>query len=197
MQSEIRILGPADARRFASLRSRSLREHPEAFASSVGEENNVAEILSGARLSATDHRIALGAFSVFEMVGFLVLARSAKAKRMHRAAVESIYVVPEAREQKIAQKLLVAAIEVARAWNVTDVDLRVTVGNTAAEELGAANGFVSYGVEPRSLCVFGHYFDVSCLNLHIGAAIEKRREPQSGGRIVNNPPLRAVTSPNQ
>jgi L-amino acid N-acyltransferase YncA len=76
-------------------------------------------------------------------------------------------VAPEARGAGAGRALLEACLPAAADWQVTDVALAVTVGNDAARHLYASAGFVSYGVEPRSLRVEDRFHDVEWMNLRL------------------------------
>lgn len=167
MAAQIRTLNPEDASEYRELRLRALREHPEAFATSYDEELERSLAEAAGRLTAGPEQLTLGAFDHDRLVGMATLIRPAKAKLRHRATLAAMYVAPEAREQQLGRALLERAIAAAVEWGVSDVDLSVTVGNHAARKLYASAGFVSYGVQPRSLYVQGRYHDVEWMNLQL------------------------------
>jgi GNAT superfamily N-acetyltransferase len=165
MAVSIRSLGGEDAAAYRALRLRALRDHPEAFATSYPEEQERSLEETRARLIASPQRVTHGAFEADQLLGIATLIRPTRAKLRHRATLAAMYVVPAARGQCLASALLKAALESARAWEVTDVALAVTVGNEAARKLYTEAGFLSYAVEPRSLFVEGKFYDVEWLNL--------------------------------
>lgn len=168
MSVRISPLAPGDAPAFHELRLRALREHPEAFATSYAEERERTLEQAAARLAPSPDRITLGAFHDDRLAGMAALVRPTRAKQRHRAVLTSMYVVPEARGLRLGRALLEQVLEAARAWEVSEVALAVTVGNNPARELYAGAGFITYGIEPRSLYVEGRYFDVEWMNLQLG-----------------------------
>lgn len=166
MPAQIRRLIPEDAPVYRELRLRALREHPEAFATSYAEEHERPLTEFASRLAGPE-QVTLGAFDQDRLVGIATLMRSSKAKLRHRAGLVAMYVAPEARGQRLGRALLERAIAVAGEWGVSDVALAVTVGNHAARKLYAGAGFVSYGVEPRSLYVEGRFYEVELMNLQL------------------------------
>jgi GNAT superfamily N-acetyltransferase len=167
MAVSIRSLGGEDAPAYPALPLRASRDHPEAFATSYVEEQERSLEETRARLIASPQQVTCGAFEADQLLGIATLIRPTKIKLRHRATLAAMYVVPAARGRGLASSLLRAALESARAWGVSDVALAVTVGNEVARSLYTAAGFLSYGVEPRSLFVEGLFHDVEWLNLQL------------------------------
>ncbi len=167
MAAQIRTLNPEDAAEYREVRLRALRDHPEAFATSYEEERQRSLEEVTARLVPGPEQVTLGAFDGDRLLGIATLIRPAKAKLRHRATLAAMYVIPEAREQKLGRALLERVFAIADEWDVSDVALAVTVGNHAARNLYASAGFVPYGVEPRSLYVQGRFYDVEWMNLQL------------------------------
>lgn len=167
MSSRIRILNPEDASALSALRLRALREHPEAFATSEAEELERSPEETVQRISPGPSQVTLGAFEGSELVGMAALVRSARPKQQHWATLTAMYVLPEARGNGFGQALLDHVIQIALEWGVSDVALAVTVGNEAARSLYSSAGFLSYGVEPRSLMVERRFYDVELMNLQL------------------------------
>jgi ribosomal protein S18 acetylase RimI-like enzyme len=165
MAAQIRTLNSEDAIQYRELRLRALREHPEAFATSYEEECERSLVEVTGRLAPGPEQITLGAFDDERLLGIATLIRPARAKMRHRATIAAMYVAPEARDRKLGRALLQRALAAAVEWGVSDIDLSVTVGNHAARKLYASAGFVSYGVQPRSLYVQGRFYDVEWMNL--------------------------------
>jgi len=77
-----------------------------------------------------------------------------------------MYVVPDQRGKGLGRRLLLAALERARAWpEVEQVWLDVTTGNIAARALYVACGFTSIAIKPRVLKVGDHYHDEELMAL--------------------------------
>lgn len=167
MSTRICALSSKDAPAYRELRLRALREHPEAFATSYTEELQRSLADTVLRLTSGSEQVTLGAFDQEQLVGIASLIRSSKAKQRHRATLAAMYVTPEARERKLGRALLERVIEVAKEWGVSDLALAVTVGNHTARQLYASVGFISYGVEPRSLYVEGQFYDVEWMSLQL------------------------------
>jgi ribosomal protein S18 acetylase RimI-like enzyme len=69
-----------------------------------------------------------------------------------------MYVAPAFRRRGWGERLVVAALEAARARDgVRLVQLTVTDGNRAAQDLYAACGFVPFGVEPQAVAEDGAF----------------------------------------
>jgi GNAT superfamily N-acetyltransferase len=167
MDPQIRVLTPDDASSYREVRLRALREHPEAFATTVEEELERSVEETRGRLAAGSHQVTFGAFADSRLVGIATIVRPSRIRTRHRATIAAMYVVPEARGAGAGRALLKGCLRAAAEWQVTDVALAVTVGNDAARNLYASAGFVSYGVEPRSLRVEDRFHDVEWMNLRL------------------------------
>ena len=166
--TEIRILQADDAPAYLDLRLRALREHPEAFATAYEEARQRPLDEVALRLAPGPRNVTVGAFHEGRLVGMATVHRSTGAKVRHRATLAAMYVAPEARGLGLGRALLRRAVDAAREWDgVADVILGVTVGNEAARALYAAEGFVTYGVEPRSLYVDGRFHDTEWMILRL------------------------------
>ena len=99
--SQVRILESKDAADFVAVRLRALREHPEAFGSSLEEEEPipVEKTVESLEKSLPNNPI-FGAFIDDQLVGIIALNRSSRVKTRHRANIGAMYVTPEARQQK-------------------------------------------------------------------------------------------------
>lgn len=168
---QIRTLQIKDVSAYRDFRLRALREHPEAFAASYEEEQHRPREEIALGLVPGSEHVTLGAFHEGELAGIATIVRSARSKLRHKATITSMYVAPQARGLGIGRVLLQEVTEIARGWEgATEVSLAVTVGNEAARALYARHGFMSWGIEPRCLCVGGRYFDVEWMVLHLERA---------------------------
>ena len=168
MPIHTRILNQEDASIYRELRLRALREHPEAFATSYEEEQALHIEDFARKLTPGPEHTTLGAFDEDKLVGIVTLIRPVKKPKLrHRATVAAMYVAPDARQRKLGRRLLNEALALANEWGVSDVALAVAVGNYAARNLYASVGFVSYGIEPRCLCIDGNFYDAEWMNLQI------------------------------
>ena len=164
----IRTLLPAEAATFWSLRLRALREHPECFASSPEEEENVPLDVVRARLDSQSPatNLVLGAFVDDKLVGMTGLRRDTFRKAAHKARIWGMYVASESQARGIGRRLLEAAIDAARKMGgVEQVHLEVMVDNSRARALYRALGFQPYGVEKRALRIGDTYVDEELMYL--------------------------------
>jgi RimJ/RimL family protein N-acetyltransferase len=163
----VRVLGPTDAAAFRTLRIRALREHPEAFGRTPEEVDSVEVWTERLRVdTGSDLDFVLGAFEADMLVGTAGCHRDHGAKQRHIVYVWGMYVVPDQRGKGLGRRLLLAALERARAWpEVEQVWLDVTTGNIAARALYVSCGFTSIAIKPRVLKVGDHYHDEELMAL--------------------------------
>ena len=163
----IRDLTGADAEIFQAVRLRSLKDHPEAFASAYEDEKDIpleqrVEFLN----RPTTDRFLVGAFVGEELVGNIAGYRDSLRKCKHRGHIGAMYVAPESRGQGIGRLLLNEAIQ--RLWTMDGVEeiiLAVTVGNEKARALYASAGFETAYIEPRFFKIDGVYHDLDWMVL--------------------------------
>jgi RimJ/RimL family protein N-acetyltransferase len=167
----IRQLEAHDAPFYQPLRLRALREHPEAFGSSLEDEQPLPLEHVARRLEDTSGNIvSFGTWLDGQLVGIVNLYRSPRPKTRHKAILGGMYVAPEARGNRIGKALLEHTLSYARTMDgLEDVTLAVTVGNNAARRLYLGAGFVPYGVEPRYIKLGNRYFDVEWMILRLVA----------------------------
>ena len=160
----VRMLGPADATLYRSLRLRALREHPDAFTSSYEEEREQPQEAAAQRLAAHPF---WGAYHHAELQGFVGLQRELRTKNRHKATVMGMYVAPEAGGQGVGRKLLDSLIAHARLNGVEGVVLTVREGNHGAQRLYAAIGFRSLGIERFAIRLAGRPFAKNHMHLNL------------------------------
>ncbi|HEY0824620.1 MAG TPA: GNAT family N-acetyltransferase [Ramlibacter sp.] len=160
----VRMLGPADATLYRSLRLRALREHPDAFTSSYAEDREQPVEAAAQRLAA---HAFWGAYHHAELYGFVGLERELRAKNRHKGTVMGMYVAPEAWGQGVGRALLQALIAHARANGLASLVLTVTEGNERARRLYEAAGFRSFGVEPDAIRVAGQPYAKNHMHLDL------------------------------
>jgi RimJ/RimL family protein N-acetyltransferase len=151
----LRRLAPADAAPFQSLRLDGLRESPEAFAASFGEEAEKPLSWFSERLAG---RIVFGGFAGAELVGVAGLRVETTAKLAHIGHLWGLFVAAKARREGLADALTRRVLDEARGV-VEQVHLAVVSSNEAAIRLYTAAGFKEYGLERRALKVDGRYHD--------------------------------------
>ena len=156
-------MGQGDLPLFQPLRLEALRQHPEAFGSSVEEEQ-------GKDLSymiGDSPNVTLGGFVDGALVGSIGLVVSAKIKQRHKGHVVGVYVAPSCRGTGLAQALTNQLIAEARSAALVLLTLSVTVGNEAARRLYLNAGFVTYGIEPGSLKIGSELHDTELMALFL------------------------------
>jgi len=157
---KMRTLAPDDVEAYRALRLEALRDEPEAFSSDYEENARFPIEVFAQRIAAGRDRWVLGAFDGAALVGVAGYLRSEGAKSRHKAMVWGMYVTPRARRRAVAADLLARLIAQARTEpGLQQLVLSVTVGNAAARSLYARAGFVTYGIEPRSMRVAGRFLD--------------------------------------
>jgi ribosomal protein S18 acetylase RimI-like enzyme len=164
----VRMLRPAEAGVFWSLRLRALREHPEAFASSFEDEENVPLDVIRARLEgqSPESNLLLGAFMAERLVGLVGIRRDAFRKLAHRAHIWGMYVAAEHQGQGIGRRLIEAAIDAGRRMGgIEQLLLQVVEGNARADTLYRSLGFEAYGVDKRALRIGEKYYDEALMVL--------------------------------
>lgn len=160
----VRMLGPADATLYRSLRLRALREHPDAFTSSYEQDREQPLEAAARRLAA--HPL-WGAYHHAELYGFVGLERELRPKNRHKATVMGMYVAPEVGGQGVGRALLDALIAHARQNGLESLVLTVTDGNERATRLYEAAGFRSFGVEPDAIRVAGRPYAKNHMHLQL------------------------------
>jgi RimJ/RimL family protein N-acetyltransferase len=149
----IRILGAADAAAFREIRLEALRLSPEAFGSSVEEEQARTAADFTLRVAPEPPDAVFGAFlDDTDLVGIAGFRVERSAKRRHKSLLWGMYVRPAARGQGVATTLVQRVIEHARGLpGIELIQLAVTADNPAARALYDRGGFVPYGLERRAL----------------------------------------------
>ena len=160
----VRMLGPADATLYRSLRLRALRDHPDAFTSSYQEEREQPGEAAAQRLAAHPF---WGAYHHAELQGFVGLQRELRTKNRHKATVMGMYVAPEAGGQGVGRKLLDSLVAHARLNGLESLVLTVTDGNQRALRLYEAAGFRSFGIEPDAIRLGGRSFAKNHMHLNL------------------------------
>jgi ribosomal protein S18 acetylase RimI-like enzyme len=103
----LRTLTTTDAGAYQALRLRSLREHPEAFALALEEEQQTSLETVARRLErSSTERYILGAFEGENLIGILSFRRWEGLKIRHRASIGGMYVRPELRGRGVGKTLL-------------------------------------------------------------------------------------------
>ncbi len=156
----VRRLNAADAAAYQAIRLRSLREHPEAFGSSVQEEQDTP-IEKIAQQIDSQSVASFGVFVEQQLVGIAALVSNSRAKTRHRASINGMYVAPEARGRGAGQALMNAIVSYAQSLgHLEALVLAVMVHNEAARKLYVKCGFATWGIDPGYLKLDDRYYDI-------------------------------------
>lgn len=171
----IRPLTAADARVYRQLRLQALQQFPEAFGSSYEETVVLAMEEIESRLDGYDNQseFLLGGFLGDRLVGTVGFYRHKPLKRRHTGTIYGMYVDPTFQGAGYGRQLLADAIQrVRRLEGMDALLLTVNVENLPAQRLYARLGFITYGIERRSLRVGERYYDEALMRLDLQEAAE-------------------------
>ncbi len=155
---QVRLLTPADAEAFVTLRRQALLEEPLAFSASPEDDRALDPGAVRAMLASPGKSAIFGAFAP-QMIGAVGIYQDAQRKGSHKAHVWGMYVAPAHRRAGAGLALLQAAIAHARALpGVRQVQLSVSEATPAAQRLYERCGFVTWGREEAALCHEGRTF---------------------------------------
>ena len=168
---EIRVLSASDAASYFALRLGGLKESPQAFGRSAEEYRlEPLEAVAAGLGEVACERVTFGAFLDGELVGAMTLVRDSGRNKRHKAFLVAVYVSPTVRGQRVGETLLVALLDWARAApGLRQIHLSVSLTQTAARRLYAAQGFRVYGLEPRAMIVNGQDVDEELMVLVLDA----------------------------
>jgi ribosomal protein S18 acetylase RimI-like enzyme len=163
--SETVTIRPAvadDAGRLHELRLEALANHPEAFASDYASTAAQGAEVWAQRIAANtldNQGITYVATVGEQLIGMARIGRGDRPKTRHTATIAGVYVRPEWRGRRVAEKLLQACIGWGRAHGVVIVKLAVVTTNAAAIRCYTRCGFTVYGTEPQAICHDGVCYD--------------------------------------
>ncbi len=156
-------LNDSDAFAYQRLRLRALKEHPDAFGSTYESESaySLESVAERLRLTAeSPNDFTLGAHRQEELIGVVRFHRITGEKEQHRGHIRGMYVRPEDQGKGIGMALLTQAVELASSLpGLEQLELAVVTRNRQARNLYASFGFVSCGIDPRSLKIDEEYLD--------------------------------------
>ena len=149
---DIRRLTLADLPQLLPLRRLSLEMHPEAYGSSVEEEDLFTETEWAKRLGLPGtNDFMLGAFEQDKLVGICAFLHRAPVKQRHKGYIWGVFVSPQFRGRGISRQLLVQTISRAeKIPGLSVLQLSVEENNVQAKELYLSCGFIEYGCEMKA-----------------------------------------------
>jgi RimJ/RimL family protein N-acetyltransferase len=155
----IREATPSDAPQYRELRLHALENVPTAFSSDYQVNLNQPTSFWEGRLASDEYRTIFFAEYDCKLIGLTGIHRNESPKTKHSAEIYSVYIRPEWRGLHIAEVLIEACIEWAKAREVNIVKLGVTSSSTSAIRCYQRCGFTIYGTEPRGIFYNGQYHD--------------------------------------
>ncbi|MEN9870748.1 MAG: hypothetical protein RLZZ171_1736 [Cyanobacteriota bacterium] len=164
----VRLLTPADAEAYCSVRLLALDEQPFAFGSLPEDEPNFLE--TAARLAKSDDRCFFGAFQAQQLIGIIRLSRYSASNEKHRAYLGGLYVMPSFRCQGFARALVQEALSrAANTPGIKRVNLTVVTQQEGAIRLYRSLGFRIYGTEQETFSRDGQFYDEYLMTLELNS----------------------------
>jgi RimJ/RimL family protein N-acetyltransferase len=165
---DVRVLVPADAEAYRSVRLCALREKPPAFGSLPEVEPSLSE--TAARLLESDDRCFFGAFQGEQLIGIIRLSRYSSPNEKHRSYLGGLYVLPSFRCHGCGRALVREALN--RATNTSGirrVNLTVVTQQEAAIRIYQSFGFRTYGTEQETFSRDGRFYDEYLMTLELNS----------------------------
>lgn len=170
----IRPLTPADANSYSALRHEMLADAPWAFAGSGPVDDPPCDPAHVRTQLANPEHVIVGAWDGARLVGGAGVLRNTKVKFRHVAFIWGVYVTPTCRGQGLSRRIMIAAIDTARAWQgVAVVRLGVSARSLHAKALYESLGFVVWGVEPDCMRLPGREDARGANEFHLSLALEQ------------------------
>ncbi len=164
----VRRLGVADAPALVALRREALETAPLAFRASLDDDRLLTPGSAAAMLADAEHQAVFAHFDARGLAGMVGLARASRTKERHRGQIWGMYVAARARNVGAGRRLLDAAIEQGRAWDLEQLHLSVTDAAPVAARLYRSAGFRPWGRDTRALQHDGRFVDEHHLVLTLG-----------------------------
>jgi len=160
----IREARPADAVQYRELRLEALQDSPTAF--SADHQVNLKQPMSfwENRVTPDENWMLFLAEHDSQLIGMTGIRRRESPKTRHNAEILSVFVRPKWRGLHIAEALIEASADWAKARDVSILKLGVITVNTSAVRLYERCGFKIYGTEPRDIFYDGKYYDLHLMH---------------------------------
>jgi len=156
-----RVLTPADAAAYWTVRLEALETEQEAFGKDPEEFRalSVEDIAERLRQMG-DGSFCMGALDGEALVGIATFIRETRVKERHKAHIYGVYVNASHRGRGLGRALMQNVLELARPQAGLDhILLAVATTNMAAFELYRSLGFETWGTEPHALRVGDKFVD--------------------------------------
>jgi RimJ/RimL family protein N-acetyltransferase len=157
----------ADVQQYRELRLSALQDSPTAFSGDYQVNLNQPISFWENRLRFDDYGMIFFAEHAKQLIGMTGIRQRESPKTKHSADIYSVYVQPEWRGLHIAERVLEACAEWAKARNVIILKLGVMAENTSAVRLYERCGFKIYGTEPFDVFYAGQYYDLHLMSRDI------------------------------
>ena len=158
----IRPAREEDAPAYRDLRLEALQNHPVAFSADYAA--NLARPMTYWTEAVSPDNPNSGIkihFAVHDqqLIGLCGITLTSSPKVRHSALLVGMYVRPDWRGLRIAERLVKASVDWAGTREIKIVKLGVTTTNTPAIRCYARCGFQVYGIEPQAICYDGVLYD--------------------------------------
>lgn len=154
----IKPLDSTNLQAYKALRLRALQLSPLVFGSNFAEENAYSDAVWLQRIEAVGSNVVFGAFEGDALVGTAGVFMHSRLSERHRGTLWGVYVAPEARGLKLGEQLVQAIIDHA-VKRFLILDAKVVATNNYARKVYEKLGFVTYGLEKKSLYIQGQFLD--------------------------------------
>jgi RimJ/RimL family protein N-acetyltransferase len=163
MPLTVRQLAAADVASLREIRHESLRLSPEAFGSTIEDEETAPLEKYSAWITNSQ---MFGAFDDSHLVGIVAFGINPGRKDSHKGWLRAMYVRPSHRRTGASRLLVQAVLDAARP-KVEQILLAVVSTNLPAIRLYESFGFQQYALEINALKYNGLYFDELLMSLHL------------------------------
>jgi len=156
----IREATPADTMPFRELRLEALQDGPTAFSADYQMNlNQPAKYWEDRLTMEKDEATIFLVEHQGKLIGMTGIARGSSPKTRHSAWIWGVYVTPDWRGLRVAEKLINSCFTWAKARMMLLVKLGAAATNTSAIRCYERCGFSTYGTEPSAVFYDGKYYD--------------------------------------
>lgn len=164
----IRHAEGSDLYAFRDLRLEALKNHPTAFGSDYTENSSKPITYWEERLKINSAEQAMFfAEQNTGLIGMATIVRGSSKKSFHTANIYGIYVKPDWRGNRIAEKLVRTCLNWAVENGIIVVKLAVVSDNRPAICCYERCGFIPYGTEPKALNYEGRLYDEYLMSIEL------------------------------